>query len=374
MSSYSEWEHGVSNRNWHILQNLLSDDRVDKILAIDYLPHNFKRALRNYKENILQANKKIVYRSPLSRVFEITNKLHVYSSVLPIISGKNFYAELNKIIKKFKFDDFILISYYPLRTEYFKTLNPILKVFEAVDDWSNHSSFKKYFSRIRNNYKIISQECDLIFIVSEELESLFTNKEKIFWIPNAVDFQHYQRIFPLVNRDIGLLPKPIIGYLGTIQDRLDQDLLIYLAKSNPSSSIALVGPVWSKDIKEKLSVCKNIHFLGKKSYEQSPMYIQQFDVAIVPHKTSCFSQSANPMKIFDYLSCGKPVVSTRCSNLEIFGDLIFSTSDYQEFNSFINHALDEDKEFNQQKRREFAKEHSWDRRTDKMLGLIFSKI
>ena len=52
MSSFSEWEEGVSNRNYHVLQQLLHNDQVGKILAVDYLPLNFKRALRNYKENV----------------------------------------------------------------------------------------------------------------------------------------------------------------------------------------------------------------------------------------------------------------------------------------------------------------------------------
>ena len=104
------------------------------------------------------------------------------------------------------------------------------------------------------------------------------------------------------------------------------------------------------------------------------MYIQQFDVAIVPHKTDEFSKSTNPMKIFDYLSCGKPVVSTISANLDIFGDLIYATSDYKEFNRYLSQALDEDKTINTEKRLNFIKEHSWNKRTDKMLELIYQKI
>jgi hypothetical protein len=56
MSSFSEWEEGVSNRNFHVLQQLLQNENIGKILAVDYLPLSFKRALRNYKENIFFAS------------------------------------------------------------------------------------------------------------------------------------------------------------------------------------------------------------------------------------------------------------------------------------------------------------------------------
>ena len=56
MSNYSEWDEGVSNRNYHILRELLNREEVGKILAVDYLPLDFKRALRTYKEDIVLTN------------------------------------------------------------------------------------------------------------------------------------------------------------------------------------------------------------------------------------------------------------------------------------------------------------------------------
>jgi len=376
MSSYAEWEKGVSNRNWHIFKTLLNDERVGKILAVDYLPHTWRRAVKNYKENIIQGNakRKIIAKNLTSRTYKIDEKLYIHSSITNKFSLNKFYAELNSVIKKAGLEDYVIWSCYPLETGYFKVLKPKLKVFDAVDDWSKHPSYRHFADSLKQNYKTIGNQADLIFTVTEELKNLFTNQENIFLIPNAVDLKNYQREFPIVNRDIGELPHPIIGYLGTIQERIDLNLIAYLASNNPHSSIAMVGPVWQEKIKETFLKYKNVHFLGRKSYEEAPMYIQQFDVAIVPHKTDDFSKSTNPMKIFDYLACGKPVVSTISANLDIFGDLIYATNDYAEFNHYLSQALDEDKTINTEKRLNFIKEHGWNKRTDKMLELIYQKI
>lgn len=376
MSSYSEWQAGVSNRNWHVLNTLLSDEKIDTILAIDYLPHTFKRLARNFKENILaKPHDGSIFSSTFtSRTYKISEKLFVHSSVTSRLSLNKFYDELKNVIKKLGLEHYLVWSYYPLEIGYLSRLSADLKVFDAVDDWSLHASYQKQALALKRNYKKIDASADLIFTVTEELKSLFSNKEKVFCLPNAADLKHYQKEFTVLNRDIGDLPHPIIGYLGTIQDRLDLDLIDFLAKKNPASSIVLVGPVWHESIKEKLAINANVRFLGKKSYDEAPMYISQFDVAIVPHKTDAFSKTTNPMKIFDYLACGKPVVSTLSADLSIFGNLIYAANDYEEFNKMISRCLDEDKEINALKRREFVSEHSWQKRVEKMLEIIYQKL
>ena len=101
MSSYSEWQHGVQNRNYHIIQTLLANERVNKIVAIDYLPHTFKRAVRNYKENIAaNLGFKVLEKKLLSKAWGASDRLVVYSSVLSKFSGKRFYQELKDFLQK----------------------------------------------------------------------------------------------------------------------------------------------------------------------------------------------------------------------------------------------------------------------------------
>jgi len=374
MSAYAEWQAGVQNRNFHVLQNLLKDERVEKIVTIDYLPHTWKRFFKNWR-NLRKKNDLVKVRSGLfTRVYKVNDKLSVYASVLSKISPKKFYQELSNYLKNQNFKDFLVWSYYPLAVRYFDELSAKLFIFDTVDNWSEHPSYLKQKNRLIENYKLIDQKADLIFTVSSDLQKLFDNTKKVYWIANGVDVKHYQKKYQIINRDIGDIPKPIIGYVGTIQDRLDQDLLEYLVKSNTDKSFVLVGPVWYSEIKARFGKFSNVYFLGRKSYDEVPMYIQQFNVGIIPHKTDRFIKSTNPMKMYEYLACQKPVVATAGGDIEIFKELVQITNDYSQFNDFIQKALAEDNDILRKKRLAKVKEHSWLKRVDEMLDLVNSKL
>lgn len=376
MSSYSEWDKGVQNRNYHILQTLLLDERVGKIIAIDYLPHTGRRFLRNLKENII-AHKgyRILEKTLLTKVLEVSDRLVIYSSVLSKISSAKFYFKLNQFLANLNFNDFIIWSYYPLEVGYFEKMPKAkLFVFDAVDHWAEHPSYRKFKNLLQKNYKIIDERADLIFIVAEELHHLFNHQEKVFWFPNGVDLKHYQQEFNIINRDIGSLPRPIVGYSGIVQERFDTNLFEYLVKQNPDKSFVVIGPFWQKSIKKRLNNYPNIYFLGRKSYQEIPMYLQQFDVGLIPHKVDQFIQYTNPMKMYEYLACGKPVVATPVSGINQFKELVYSTDDYQQFNQYLNRALKEDSSALKEKRLGAVKEHSWLKRVDKMLELIKQRV
>lgn len=368
MSSYSEWQKGIQNRNFHILITLLNNENINKIIAIDYLPHTLKRVIKNYKENNLNKEYKVIHKSLLTKVYEIDKRLIIYSSILSFFNKKLFYINLNKFLNSIKITKYYLWSYYPLDVSYYNYLKPNLKIFDAVDDWSLHPSYSKFKNKIIDNYKIINEKSDLIFTVSDELQNLFDNN--VYWVPNGVDVKHYQQEYPIINRDIGSLTKPIIGYVGTVQERFDAELLEFIAKENKDKSIVIIGPIWLTEIKNKLSKYSNIFLLGRKSYQEIPMYLQQFDVGIIPHKIDKFVKSTNPMKMYEYLACGKPIVSTSGSGIEVFKESIYITNDYREFNHFIQETLRDNNQKLINERLDIIKEHSWLKRTEKMLEII----
>jgi len=379
MSAHSEWQAGVHNRNHQILTNLLKNEEVSRILAVDFLPHTFKRVVRNYFENVLSSSDyKIVDRGIFSKTFQVDDKLIVHSSVTSKFSKKLFYNNLKNLLKKLKFENYLLWSYYPLEVGYFDQLKPDLNIFDAVDDWSEHPSFVKFKGILKANYEKIAEQADIIFTVAEQQQAMFDKPEKVFWLPNGVDLKHYQTEYQIVNRDIGQIKSPVIGYLGTIQARFDLELLEYLVKANPEKNFVLVGPVWYRriwentkmDIMERFRSYNNVFFLGRKPYEEIPMYLQQFDLGIIPHKLDQFIRSTNPMKIYDYLASGLPIVSTQGTGIKEIDDLVLITDDFKEFNQLMQKALSDNSPAEKAKRLEVIKNHSWLRRVDNMLEII----
>ncbi len=378
MSSYSEWDEGVSNRNYHVLQQLLQNEQVGKILSVDYLPITFKRALRNYKENnVLNIkNSKIIKRNFFSKVTKVSNKLYIYSDVSFFISPNTTLKNIKKVASDLNFKDTIIWSFFPFVSPHLKILDYELNIFDAIDNWIDHSSYKEQKAELKKDYNIIKKESDLIFVVSDNLIKLFDNQDNVYWIPNGVDLKHYKQKFTLYNRDIADLKKPIIGYIGVIQDRVDLDLIKYIARKNINKSIVLVGPVWNEQDESKLELDneKNVFFLGYKKYSDAPMYIQQFDIGIIPHKSGDFTASMNPMKMYEYLACGKSVVSTKNTGSDNLKDVVLIAKDYNDFNKKINKSLKNNSIKLEEKRRKFVKKYSWFNAVNKMIELINKKL
>jgi len=376
MSSYTEWQKGTNNRNYQLLKNFQENDKINKILAVDYLPFTFKRSLRNYRENLLDniASGKIIKRGLLYKLTQVNEKLYVYSTVKSVISPNQVLKDLKKIVKKLEMENIINWSCFPVWIDYYHKFSEKLTVFDAVDNWAEHPSYQKIKNKILDNYQKIAKDVDLIFTVSEEVQKVFSERQKIIWVPNGVDFSHYQKKYNLINRDIGDLKKPILGYHGIIQDKLDLELLKNISKNFNDLSIALIGPVWYKNITKDLKDCQNIYLLGPKPYSELPMYIQKFDVAIIPHRVDKFLISTNPMKLYEYLACGKPVVTNYQKELEDFVPYIYLANNQEEFIDYVRKALQEDPRENLEKRQEIVKEQTWKKKVSIILDYIYKEL
>lgn len=394
MSSYSEWERGIVNRNYHVFKYLLNDERVKRIISADFLPFTLKRAVRNFFENIIKGPKgKVIYRDLTTRCAQVNEKLFIFSTIDSYFSSNEVIRKLKLVLEKIsQLPNYssaqiprIIWSYFPIFVDYFGQLGENLTIFDAVDNWVEHPSFKEYKEKLRTNYQIISQKSNLIFTVSESLVDFFKSlgREKdVYWISNAVDVGHFQKTTE-VPKDIQKIPHPIIGYIGIIQNRVDINLLEYLAQKNPDKSLVLVGPTWPEFFKKfrrpaveirRLKKYKNVYFLGRKSYQDSPNYIHQFDIAIIAHRLDEFTKSMYPLKLLEYLACGKPVVTTPVSGVEKFSHLIYIAQDYRDFNEKIQKTLTENNPELIRLRIEAARANSWQSKVEQMMDLIDSKI
>ncbi|MFH1565368.1 MAG: glycosyltransferase [bacterium] len=389
MSSYTDWEKGIANRNYHILQTLAKDERVDKIIAVDFLPigFNWKRKLKYFYCNLIKGvtacdrDKKICigngetrFGDFTSRCYQIKSKIYVYSSIDNL---KTVTKELAEIKKRLGLENLVVWSYNPFISdlgEIKKMLGAKAVVFDAVDDWSKHAVYKRQKNLLNKNYKKIKEEADIIFTVSKELkEQLFGGISKAHWAPNGVDVKHFKKLTERVPNSMKDLKHPIIGYEGVIQDRLDIDLIKYLAKKNPDKSFVFVGWLWrglDEIINREFASLENVRFTGRKTYDELPDYMHLFDVAIIPHKVNEFTKSMNPLKIYEYLACGKPIVSTNVSGVEEFKDFIKVAENKEEFNQYIGEVLNSDSEELKLARLAEVGGRTWEKRVGAMFNII----
>lgn len=381
MSTYYDWEHGVVNRNYNILQNLAKSDQVGRIVSVDFFPIGFKKAVKHYFNNILREVRtaEMVFGDLTSACYQKTDKIYVYSTIDSIFSWKIIARELKKIKKELNLNNVILWSYNPIFTQFIDKLEEEIFVFDTVDNWAEHPSYVKLVgkSKLVKNYQRIADKADIIFTVSEELVDFYKTMKRhkdTHWVPNGVDFDHFNNETLLARENILTnIDKPIIGYLGTIQERIDFELITDIAKRHDDKIVALCGPIWD-DVKtkvEKLKQFPNIIFSnGRVKYDDAPSFINQFDVAIIPHKVNDFVKSMNPMKMYDYLACGKPIVSTPGAGIEMFKDLIYIAENNTDFIKLIDDAIDDDAAHLQERRRQEVQKHTWQNRVTEMLKII----
>lgn len=377
MSKYSDWQKGIANRNYHVLHNLAKRDEINKIIAVDFLPFNYQRAIKTYiKDQIIGDTKgAIVYGDLTSRCWRVSSKIFVFSSVDNVLKPQNIIKELNKIISKEKMQDNLIVwNYNPLYINYFNQLNQVLNIFDAVDDWLTQGSYKKQKKQLKDNYQFIKEQSNLIFTVSKYLkEELFENQDNTHWLANGVDLDYFQKTkekHPLLQN----IPQPIIGFLGILQDRINLDILFYLAKNNPDKSIVLAGPIWKNFPKNKFKRFKNVHFLGPINHKEIPQLYNSFNIGIIPYKTNRFIKSTDPMKFYEYLAASLPIVSTPVAGLERFADLIQVAATPEKFDELVNQAIGESKSELTEDKLKILKNNTWQKRIGKMLDLIYEKL
>ncbi|MDA2921790.1 glycosyltransferase [Patescibacteria group bacterium AH-259-L07] len=404
MSNYSEWEKGVVNRNYHIFNNLLQHSSVARIIAVDFLPFTFKRAIRNYWENIIRGSHgEVIYRdltTTCTKVDGYPSELYVFSTIDSIFSHTLATRKLNKILNRINQQSSInnhqstiriIWSYFPMFVNYFSAkggsasdgngIKSDITVFDAVDNWIEHPSFVKFKSVLYKNYQTITDKSNLIFTVAEPLVDFLSTlgREKdIHWIPNGIDIDHFTANTQYRRSDhvddIKGIPRPIVGYVGTIENRVDIDLVRYIASRHKNKSFVFVGPVWKEAAIKKLKSYTNVYFLGRKPYTLVPAYIKQFDLCIIPHKLDAFIKYTYSLKMLEYLIIGKPVISTATYDTARFSDYLYIAKDYNDFSNKIDLSMKSDTIEARKKRIERVKEEDWKLKVEEMMKIIKQKI
>ncbi|HEY0396770.1 MAG TPA: glycosyltransferase, partial [Acidimicrobiia bacterium] len=120
--------------------------------------------------------------------------------------------------------------------------------------------------------------------------------------------------------------RPVAGYVGVIDERIDVTLLAGLAATLPDWDIHVVGPVVKIDL-ESLPSAPNLFYPGPVPYTELPSIMAGFDVGLMPFALNEATRSISPTKTLEYLAAGLPVVSTRVPDVVADYDGIVDLAD-----------------------------------------------
>ena len=155
--------------------------------------------------------------------------------------------------------------------------------------------------------------------------------------------------------------------------KVDFTLIYEVAKEYPEMIIYMIGKIGEGELNTDVSLLKsleNIVFLGAKEYNELPRYIAFFDVCILPCNLNPYTKSMFPMKFFEYLAAGKPVVSTELDSIKEYSKYCYFAKNSKEFGEYILRAYKENSDLMIESRQNLAKNYTYENRMKKMLALI----
>ncbi|MBB5396775.1 glycosyltransferase [Mucilaginibacter sp. AK015] len=208
---------------------------------------------------------------------------------------------------------------------------------------------------------------DAVIVTSKGLyESKKDFCKQCFIVKNAVKVDLFRKGFNHTPNHA----KMVIGYVGTVDDRSDYDLLQHLFTHMPHAEFVFVGRILSERGEAILKKYPNVKVEGPKAPEQLPAYLQAFSVGIIPFVKDNFTKGIYPMKINEYLAAGLPVVSTNFGDIADFSNLIKITDDKETFLQYVLSEMTEDTPEKRQARLKTAESNTWHRRAEEISAVI----
>lgn len=229
----------------------------------------------------------------------------------------------------------------------------------AVRVADDHTRFRNVPDSIAELEERALSRADVIFAVASGVrERLAARYGNVVGLPNGVDFAHFSEARP-EPADLAVLPHPRVLYVGALEYWFDEAAVVKSARALPEASFVAIGPA-NRDL-SSLEALPNVHLLGPRPYAGLPGYLQHSDVAIVPFVRDELVDSVHPIKVYEYLAAGLPVVASRWTELERM-DAPVTLVDPGEMPAAIADALTRPAADGRMERMAYAQANSWDAR------------
>lgn len=309
-----------------------------------------------------QASPRVQVRPIKENVYEVQLAAHrrpdVYGEVVEGSNQAALIESLDELRRTFHIDEaigYVMIPSWGSLALATGRLWSWRIIYDCMDEWDSFPGIKRALLDMESR---LVEGCDLLVVTAERLYQKWQayNRPTVL-ARNAADFDFYaERYRPnALLKDAG---HPLVGYYGAIADWFDVELLADAARQRPDYTFVLLGGVFDVDV-SALERLPNVRLLGQQPYELMPQYLYHFDVCLIPFKVNPITEATDPVKVYEYLSAGKPVVTVALPELEPLRDYLYIARDGQEFIAHIDSALAEADAEMVARRRQLAQQHTW---------------
>ena len=302
---------------------------------------------------------------------EVADNLWVYSPlVIPLprspaarrINRQLLALTLRVLRRRLGIDRFELWVFLPNVVDYLGAFGESAVIYYCVDEWSMFSYIDESF--MADADRRLCRRADVVFATCQALAD---KKRALNPETHVADHGVDHRLFSAaldpateIPADIAGLPRPIIGFYGTVQDWVDLELIAALARRRPDWTFVLIGQVLVDA--SAVAGLDNVRLLGRRPHRDLPAYCKGFDVGLIPYVLSPRMDFVNPIKLREYLSAGLPVVSADLREVRRYPCAIASGPG--EFEAAIAAALESDSEAARQRRSEAMRAETWERKVE----------
>ncbi|QGY32294.1 glycosyltransferase [Pantoea cypripedii] len=355
-------------------------------------------ARRGYKVfyiDSLGLRKPSMNKKDLSRIFrrlfkalrppkKVQKNIWVWSPITLPWNQYSFVRKFNRLYFKFfltvwskiyGFKRPWLWTYNPLSTEYIEPSDFTKTIYHCVDEIKAQPGMP--IEILEREERVLLSKSDIVFVTAPKLkENRVQWNDNIYYFSNVADFSHFNRaIVEKFDKPVELvnLEGPVLGFIGAVSSyKIDFSLLSKLAETRPGYNIVIIGLVGEGDPSTNINTLtkhNNIHLIGPKDYSILPVYLKYFDVALLPNHINEYTDNMFPMKFFEYLAAGKPVVSVNLKAIQEFSNVVKIGRNPEEFIDCVDQVLAGDvADLNT--RLDLAQQYTYESRMDKMLKLI----
>jgi UDP-galactopyranose mutase len=297
-----------------------------------------------------------------------------YSLTMNRLGQSILSRSINRVAYELNLQPVLLWIYPPHSAPLIDNIPHRLCIYHCVDRFAGNQKGLKRKIMDAQELELL-QKADLIFTSGKRLleeHQSHTNKPMML-ITNAANIAHFQST-DMVHPEVATLPHPRLGIMGTFDGRIDVPLLEMIAHNRPDWHLVLIGQIRPGRVNlTSLLNMKNVHHLGIRPFTQLPQLLNGMDVLLIPYVQNELTEFINPLKLYEYLAIGAPIVSVPLPEVLHLGQLI-AVATRQNFVETIESVLQNDTPENRQERRLAAQKFSWDARVQQMLDVITERL
>jgi glycosyltransferase involved in cell wall biosynthesis len=267
-----------------------------------------------------------------------------YNRVVNKINSWLLRRSVKRALRKGGFEAPVLWIYSPDAGRLVGTLGESYSVYYCADDWAASKQWWNDGHLVRARETELAAKVDLVVGTSTNIVKRWQQTHtNTMLVTNGADVDSFKAARDpqlKLPADLQDIPSPRIGYVGCVDSRFDSALYRQLAERRPDWNFVIVGPLSGTNLKlERLREMKNVHFLGSRNRAELPAYLKGFDVCAIPYVCDTLSKSIFPLKFFEYLSAGRPIVSTALPELAPYARYVHIARDADGFESSIQASL-----------------------------------